>query len=256
MAPRARRSTSAPATTPTARPRRDVQRRPGRPRAATIGEEVIYDPEQPTYDSEAEQITSGNPDAIVIIDFPETFDKVGPALVRTGKWDPTTTFVTDGLDLGDLPKDAGHGCDRGPARHRAGHARQGRDPEGVRQAVHGRRAEGRRASDVRRSELRRRDPLLPGSRGRRLDRRPGHGRRVHDVSGPPGTSTPSSSCPRRSRRSRTARTSTTRAPPARSTWTRPATRPRRLRHLRVQGRRARRSIGEVPVDTGRGATAQ
>ena len=50
----------------------------------TIGETVVYDPEQPNYDSEAEQIVSGNPDAIVIIDFPETFAKVGPALVRTG----------------------------------------------------------------------------------------------------------------------------------------------------------------------------
>ena len=52
-----------------------------------IGERVLYDPEQPSYNSEAEQIASGNPDAFVIIDFPETYDKVGPALVRTGNWD-------------------------------------------------------------------------------------------------------------------------------------------------------------------------
>src|SRR5829696_4484381 len=31
-----------------------------------IGQEVIYDPEQPSYNSEANQIVSGNPDAIVI----------------------------------------------------------------------------------------------------------------------------------------------------------------------------------------------
>jgi branched-chain amino acid transport system substrate-binding protein len=62
-----------------------------------IGQEVIYDPEQPSYNSEANQIVSGNPDAIVIIDFPEPFDKVGPALTRTGNFDPKITWGTDGL---------------------------------------------------------------------------------------------------------------------------------------------------------------
>jgi ABC-type branched-subunit amino acid transport system substrate-binding protein len=76
-------------------------------KGGTIGEEVIYDPEQPSYDSEAEQITSGNPDAFVIIDFPETYDKVGPALVRTGNFDASKTFMTDGLASSDLPKSAG-----------------------------------------------------------------------------------------------------------------------------------------------------
>jgi branched-chain amino acid transport system substrate-binding protein len=69
----------------------------------TVGQEVIYDPEQPSYDSEAAQITSGNPDAIVIIDFPETFAKVGPALQRTGNWDPSKGWFTDGLASGDVP---------------------------------------------------------------------------------------------------------------------------------------------------------
>jgi ABC-type branched-subunit amino acid transport system substrate-binding protein len=73
----------------------------------TIGEEVIYDPEQPSYNSEAAQITSGNPDAFVIIDFPETFVKVGPALQRTGNWDPTKAWGTDGLASSDLPGDVG-----------------------------------------------------------------------------------------------------------------------------------------------------
>jgi branched-chain amino acid transport system substrate-binding protein len=76
-------------------------------KGGTIGEEVIYDPEQPSYDSEADQITSGNPDAFVIIDFPETYNKVGPALVRTGNWDPKETFVTDGLVSSALAEDAG-----------------------------------------------------------------------------------------------------------------------------------------------------
>lgn len=72
----------------------------------TIGEEVIYDVKLPNYDSEAEQLTSGNPDALVIVDFPETYNKVGPALVRAG-FDPGSTFVTDGLISGDLAESAG-----------------------------------------------------------------------------------------------------------------------------------------------------
>jgi branched-chain amino acid transport system substrate-binding protein len=73
----------------------------------TVGAEVIYDPEQPSYNSEAQEITAGNPDAIVIIDFPETFVKVGPALERTGAWDPTKAWFTDGLASSDVPADTG-----------------------------------------------------------------------------------------------------------------------------------------------------
>ena len=76
-------------------------------KGGTIGEEVIYDPEQPSYDSEAGQITSGNPDAFVIVDFPETYNKMGPALVRTGDFDPSKAFVTDGLVSSDLAAGAG-----------------------------------------------------------------------------------------------------------------------------------------------------
>ena len=68
----------------------------------SVGESVLYDPEQPSFNSEAQQVTSGNPDAIAIIDFPETFEKVGPALERTGAWDPNKAYITDGLASGDL----------------------------------------------------------------------------------------------------------------------------------------------------------
>jgi ABC-type branched-subunit amino acid transport system substrate-binding protein len=76
-------------------------------RGGKVGEKVLYDPEQPSFNSEAAKITSGNPDAFVIIDFPETYAKVGPALVRTGNFDASKTFVTDGLASTSLPKDAG-----------------------------------------------------------------------------------------------------------------------------------------------------
>jgi ABC-type branched-subunit amino acid transport system substrate-binding protein len=72
----------------------------------TVGEEVIYDIKLPNYDSEADQLTSGNPDGLIIVDFPETYNKVGPALARAG-FDPKITFVTDGLISGDLAKTAG-----------------------------------------------------------------------------------------------------------------------------------------------------
>jgi ABC-type branched-subunit amino acid transport system substrate-binding protein len=58
---------------------------------------VEYEPTQPSYNSEAQQILSGNPDAVAIIDFPETFVKVGPALERTGNFDTSKVFITDGL---------------------------------------------------------------------------------------------------------------------------------------------------------------
>jgi ABC-type branched-subunit amino acid transport system substrate-binding protein len=76
-------------------------------RGGKVEQKVIYDPDQPSYNSEAQKITSGNPDAFVIVDFPETYAKVGPALVRTGKWDATKTFVTDGLASTELPADVG-----------------------------------------------------------------------------------------------------------------------------------------------------
>jgi branched-chain amino acid transport system substrate-binding protein len=82
-------------------------------RGATVAENVIYDTELPTYNSEAAQITSGNPDYFAIIDFPEPFDKVGPALLRTGKWDPTKTFITDGLSDSTLPATVGSEASEG-----------------------------------------------------------------------------------------------------------------------------------------------
>jgi len=72
-----------------------------------IGSETIYDPEAATYDSEAGDIVAGSPDAIVIIDFPETYAKMGPALAGTGDFDPKNAFVTDGLISGTLAEDAG-----------------------------------------------------------------------------------------------------------------------------------------------------
>ncbi|MQA75647.1 MAG: ABC transporter substrate-binding protein [Solirubrobacterales bacterium] len=72
-----------------------------------IGEQVVYDPTQPNYDTEAAQIASGDPDAWVIIEFPDTYAKVGPALARTGSWDPARSFAPDGLASSSVPDDVG-----------------------------------------------------------------------------------------------------------------------------------------------------
>jgi branched-chain amino acid transport system substrate-binding protein len=96
-------------------------------KGGSIGEEVVYDPEQPSFDSEAGQITSGNPDAFVIVDFPETYIKMGPALVRTGDFDASRAFMTDGLASGDLPADAGEEATEG-ARGTAPGAPEEDDP--------------------------------------------------------------------------------------------------------------------------------
>ena len=91
----------------------DTFTKPWEAKGGQIGERVEYDPEQPSYNSEAQQIVRGNPDGWVIIDFPETYAKVGPALVRTGDWDPKKSFITDGLASGQLPKDVGRDATEG-----------------------------------------------------------------------------------------------------------------------------------------------
>jgi ABC-type branched-subunit amino acid transport system substrate-binding protein len=67
----------------------------------TIGESVTWNPEAATFDTEARRLAGGNPDGWVIIDFPETFAKVGPALVRAGGWDPAKTFMTEAMRNAD-----------------------------------------------------------------------------------------------------------------------------------------------------------
>jgi ABC-type branched-subunit amino acid transport system substrate-binding protein len=73
----------------------------------TIGASVTWNPEAATFDTEARQLAGGTPDGWVIIDFPETFAKVGPALVRAGGWDPTKTFMTEAMRNADELKKIG-----------------------------------------------------------------------------------------------------------------------------------------------------
>src|SRR3954468_15631006 len=62
-----------------------------------IGVNESWNPDQPTFDTEAQKLVTGNPAGYVIIDFPETFQKFVPSLVRSGKWDASKTFMTEAL---------------------------------------------------------------------------------------------------------------------------------------------------------------
>jgi len=62
-----------------------------------VGTDISWNPDQPTFDTEAQQLVSGSPKGWVIIDFPQTFQKLAPSLVRTGKWDATKTLMTEAL---------------------------------------------------------------------------------------------------------------------------------------------------------------
>ncbi|MGI8562520.1 MAG: ABC transporter substrate-binding protein [Candidatus Dormibacter sp.] len=66
-----------------------------------IGQEVIYNTNQASFDADAQKLASGNPTAWMIADFPPTFAKMGPALVRTGQWAPAKTFMTEAMDNND-----------------------------------------------------------------------------------------------------------------------------------------------------------
>jgi branched-chain amino acid transport system substrate-binding protein len=78
-----------------------------------IGRTTIFNEATVSLDSEAARIAGGRPAGWVIITFPETWAKLGPALLRTGRWDPTRTFGTDGLRSQDLPAKVGMAATEG-----------------------------------------------------------------------------------------------------------------------------------------------
>ena len=63
----------------------------------SVGAVVSWNPEQANFDTDAAKLVDGNPDGWVIIDFPDTFEKFAPSLVRSGKWSPTKTLGIEAL---------------------------------------------------------------------------------------------------------------------------------------------------------------
>jgi branched-chain amino acid transport system substrate-binding protein len=73
----------------------------------TVGASVTFNPKAASYNAEARQMTGGDPAAVAIFTYPEQWAKLGPALARSGNFDPKTTWGTDGLRSEDLPKKSG-----------------------------------------------------------------------------------------------------------------------------------------------------
>ena len=59
---------------------------------------IVYNHQQPTLDSEAQELIQGDPDGWLFIDFCPTFAKLALPLSRTGKWDPAKSFGSDTLN--------------------------------------------------------------------------------------------------------------------------------------------------------------
>jgi ABC-type branched-subunit amino acid transport system substrate-binding protein len=62
----------------------------------TTGDPLLFDPAAPSYNSEASKIVSGDPDGFVVIAFPDTYAKMGGALLRTGSFDAKRLFIAGG----------------------------------------------------------------------------------------------------------------------------------------------------------------
>lgn len=71
-------------------------------RGGKIGKSVSWNPTQANFDTEAQKLVDGGPAGWVIIDFPDTFEKFAPSLVRSGKWDAAKTLMTEALRNKDV----------------------------------------------------------------------------------------------------------------------------------------------------------
>ncbi len=67
-----------------------------------VGVNIAWNPDQGSFDTEAQKLVQGNPAGWVIIDFPDTFEKFLPSLVRTGKWEAKRTLMTEALRNTDV----------------------------------------------------------------------------------------------------------------------------------------------------------
>ena len=75
----------------------DIFRQAWEEAGGTIGEFIALNPDQPTYDTEAQQLASGDPAGWLIIDFCPQFGALVGPLQRAGTWDAAKTFGGDTL---------------------------------------------------------------------------------------------------------------------------------------------------------------
>ncbi len=72
----------------------------------TVRGPFLYDPGLLHHRHVARQIVAGDPDAIAVIDFPQSFARLAPDLLATGRFDPTRLVLPDVMSVPD-PSGAG-----------------------------------------------------------------------------------------------------------------------------------------------------
>ncbi len=72
-----------------------------------MGESVAYDPAGTSFDSEVQQVASGDPDAIMVVGFPETGSIIMQAAQEQGLVGQTPFLFTDGLADPEFPENSG-----------------------------------------------------------------------------------------------------------------------------------------------------
>ena len=72
-----------------------------------VAANVAYDPQGQSFDSEVQQVSQGNPDAILMVAFPETGTSIIQAAQETGLVGEVPFLFTDGLADPEFPQDAG-----------------------------------------------------------------------------------------------------------------------------------------------------
>ena len=63
----------------------------------SIGAAISWNPTRPNFDTDAAKFVDGDPAGWVLIDFPDTFEKFAPSLVRSGKWSASKTLAIEAL---------------------------------------------------------------------------------------------------------------------------------------------------------------
>jgi ABC-type branched-subunit amino acid transport system substrate-binding protein len=81
---------------------------------------IAFDPNQASFDSEAGKVVANNPDAYMIVDYPDSFVKMGAALLRTGKYDASRLWVPDAMAFTEVPKNIPGAALEGSKGTRAG----------------------------------------------------------------------------------------------------------------------------------------
>jgi branched-chain amino acid transport system substrate-binding protein len=67
-----------------------------------VGKVVRWNPNQANFDTDAQKLVAGSPAGWIIIDFPDTFAKFAPSLVRSGQWSASKTLMTEALRNTDV----------------------------------------------------------------------------------------------------------------------------------------------------------